>query len=40
MENPCIYIASFMEAAIFKSIRLNFYVINSRKKHERLLGKI
>ncbi|XP_043604134.1 putative ATP-dependent RNA helicase TDRD12 isoform X3 [Bombus pyrosoma] len=40
MENPCIYIASFMEAAIFKSIRLNFYVINSREKHERLLDSL
>lgn len=39
MDNPCICIASFLEAAIFKSVHINIYVINSKKKNEKLLGK-
>ncbi|XP_043791864.1 putative ATP-dependent RNA helicase TDRD12 isoform X4 [Apis laboriosa] len=37
MDNPCICIASFLEAAIFKSVHINIYVINSKKKNEKLL---
>lgn len=39
MDNPYICIASFLEAAIFKSVHINIYVINSKKKNEKLLGK-
>lgn len=37
MDNPYICIASFLEAAIFKSVHINIYVINSKKKNEKLL---
>ncbi|OAD56630.1 Tudor domain-containing protein 12, partial [Eufriesea mexicana] len=37
MDDPCICIASFIEAAIFRSVCLNIDIINSNKKHEKLL---
>ena len=40
IENPCICIASFIEAAIFKSVHLQLHVINSKEKRKKLLGKI
>ncbi|KAK1137221.1 hypothetical protein K0M31_001743 [Melipona bicolor] len=35
--NPCICIASFIEAAIFKSVHLQLHMINSKEKRKKLL---
>ncbi|CAL7949014.1 unnamed protein product [Xylocopa violacea] len=37
MDNPCICIASFIEAISFKTVRPKIYAINSKKKNGKLL---
>lgn len=40
MDSPYICITSFIEATIFKSIRPKVYVMNSKSKERKVLGKV
>lgn len=40
MDNPYICISSFVEAAIFKSVHPKVYIINSKQKDKKILGKV